>query len=339
MSSDTTLQTTEAGVDTDIRQRDIVVGVDGSDESFAALRWALQEASLTGQRVNAVYGWTHSWDMGSEPDSEEQWAAMRHGIAKRLRDWVAQASSGMAINEDRVKLTSVRASGTAALLEIGKDAQQIVVGRRSLGRVARWFLGSLSASLAEEAKVPVTVVRILDDEEASVQDAIANALTPGDREVRFDMPGSPLPKNQRPIVVGVDGSETSKHALQFAIELASIHHAPLQVMFCWQLKDLGVIEGYENAVAPISVGQERAEHLLDEMIDSIEIPARDIPDDFDIDSHAFHISAAKGLIAASRFARHLVVGSRGLSGMDAHFLGSVSKQIVNFADCTVTVVH
>ena len=159
MSSDTTLQTTEAGVDTDIRQRDIVVGVDGSDESFAALRWALQEASLTGQRVNAVYGWTHSWDMGSEPDSEEQWAAMRHGIAKRLRDWVAQASSGMAINEDRVKLTSVRASGTAALLEIGKDAQQIVVGRRSLGRVARWFLGSLSASLAEEAKVPVTVVR------------------------------------------------------------------------------------------------------------------------------------------------------------------------------------
>lgn len=178
MSSDTTLQTTEAGVDTDIRQRDIVVGVDGSDESFAALRWALQEASLTGQRVNAVYGWTHSWDMGSEPDSEEQWAAMRHGIAKRLRDWVAQASSGMAINEDRVKLTSVRASGTAALLEIGKDAQQIVVGRRSLGRVARWFLGSLSASLAEEAKVPVTVVRILDDEEASVQDAIANALTP-----------------------------------------------------------------------------------------------------------------------------------------------------------------
>lgn len=183
------------------------------------------------------------------------------------------------------------------------------------------------------------MVRILDDEEASVQDAIANALTPGDREVRFDMPGSPLPKNQRPIVVGVDGSETSKHALQFAIELASIHHAPLQVMFCWQLKDLGVIEGYENAVAPISVGQERAEHLLDEMIDSIEIPARDIPDDFDIESHAFHISAAKGLIAASRFARHLVVGSRGLSGMDVHFLGSVSKQIVNFADCTVTVVH
>ena len=44
---------------------DIVVGVDGSDESFAALKWALEEASLTGQSVNAVFGLTLSLDMGS----------------------------------------------------------------------------------------------------------------------------------------------------------------------------------------------------------------------------------------------------------------------------------
>ncbi|HJI75685.1 MAG TPA: universal stress protein [Bifidobacteriaceae bacterium] len=337
--SDTTLNATESGMLADIRLHDIVVGVDGSDESFAALRWALNEASLTGQQVNAVFAWSHSWDMGSEPEDEEQWAEVRHEIAQRLRDWVSKASQGMTINEDHVKLTSVKATGTSALLEIGKDAQQIVVGRRSLGRVARWFLGSLSESLAEAAQVPVTIVRILDDEESSVQDAIANALTPSENTVTYDLPGSPLPKNQRPIVVGVDGSETSRHALRFAIDLAALHHAPLQVMFCWQLKDLGVIEGYENAIAPIAVGQERAERILDELLDSVEIPTAGIPDDFQIKSHAFHISAAKGLIAASRYARHLVVGSRGLSGLDAHFFGSVSKQIVNFADCTVTVVH
>ena len=337
--SDTTLNATESGMLADIRLHDIVVGVDGSDESFAALRWALNEASLTGQQVNAVFAWSHSWDMGSEPEDEEQWAEVRHEIAQRLRDWVSKASQGMTINEDHVKLTSVKATGTSALLEIGKDAQQIVVGRRSLGRVARWFLGSLSESLAEAAQVPVTIVRILDDEESSVQDAIANALTPSENTVTYDLPGSPLPKNQRPIVVGVDGSETSRHALRFAIDLAALHHAPLQVMFCWQLKDLGVIEGYENAIAPIAVGQERAERILDELLDSVEIPTAGIPDDFQIESHAFHISAAKGLIAASRYARHLVLGSRGLSGLDAHFLGSVSKQIVNFADCTVTVVH
>ena len=48
---------------------------------------------------------------------------------------------------------------------------------------------------------------------------------------------------------------------------------------------------------------------------------------------------AKGLTTASRFASHLVVGSRGLSGLDARFLGSVSRQILNFAECTVTIVH
>lgn len=132
--------------------------------------------------------------MGSEPEDEEQWAEVRHDIAQKLRDWVSEASQGMTINEDHVKLTSVKATGTSALLEIGRDAQQIVVGRRSLGRVARWFLGSLSASLAEAAEVPVTVVRILDNEESSVQDAIANALTPSENTVTYDLPGSPAAK-------------------------------------------------------------------------------------------------------------------------------------------------
>lgn len=134
--SDTTLNAAGSGSIADTRLHDIVVGVDGSDESFAALRWALNEASLTGQQVNAVFAWSHSWDMGSEPEDEEQWAEVRHDIAQKLRDWVSEASQGMTINEDHVKLTSVKATGTSALLEIGRDAQQIVVGRRSLGRVA-----------------------------------------------------------------------------------------------------------------------------------------------------------------------------------------------------------
>ena len=66
---------------------DIVVGVDGSDESFAALKWALEEASLTGQSVNAVFGWTHSWVMGSEPDSGGAWAKTGHNMASGLRVW------------------------------------------------------------------------------------------------------------------------------------------------------------------------------------------------------------------------------------------------------------
>lgn len=317
-----------------ITKADIVVGIDGSDESFAALKWALKEAALTGQNVNAVFGWTHSWDMGSEPDSDEAWAAMRHEIADELRAWVDKASEGIDFDPARLKLTSVKASGTSALLQIGHDAQQIVVGRRSLGRVARWFMGSLSTSLAEGAEVPVTVVRIAGSEDETVTDAIANSLTPADTTVHYAQPTLQKDDNNRPIVVGVDGSETSRHALDFALNEARIRNRPLHVMFCWQLRDLGTIKGYENAVAPVDVGQRHAEQLVADLVSSM--PAHtDVP----VTANAFHIPASKGLIAASRYASHLIVGSRGLSGLDAHFLGSVSRQIVNFAECTVTVVH
>ena len=99
---------------------DIVVGVDGSDESFAALKWALEKASLTGQSVNAVFGWTHSWDMGSEPDSDEAWAKVRHDIANELRVWVDKAAAGIDFDPAKLKLTSVKASGpTIAPIETG----------------------------------------------------------------------------------------------------------------------------------------------------------------------------------------------------------------------------
>lgn len=225
---------------------DIVVGVDGSDESFAALKWALKEASLTGQHVNAVFGWTHSWDMGSEPDSDEAWAKVRHDIANELKSWVEKAAAGIDFDPANLKLTSVKATGTTALLQIGKDSQQIVVGRRSLGRVARWFMGSLSASLAETAEVPVTVVRVSDSEDETVTDAIANALTPDDQTVHFAQPKPAIEEHNRPVVVGVDGSQASRRAFEFALDDAQLHGAPLNVMFCWQLRDLGVIPGYEK---------------------------------------------------------------------------------------------
>lgn len=133
---------------------------------------------MSGRAVNAVYAWTHSWDMGAQPDNPDAWEKASKAITEQLLDWVNEASAGIAFDPDNLKLTSVHASGTTGLLQIGADAQQIVVGSRSLGRVTRWFVGSLSSSLAESAKVPVTVVRIAGNEDKSVQDDIAHSLAP-----------------------------------------------------------------------------------------------------------------------------------------------------------------
>ena len=268
---------------------DIVVGVDGSEESFTALQWALREASLSGRAVNAVYAWTHSWDMGAQPDNPDAWEKASKAITEQLLDWVNEASADIAFDPDNLKLTS--------------------------------------------AKVPVTVVRIAGNEDKSVQDDIAHSLAPG-MPIHHDDDELAAAKGKRPVVVGADGSETSRHALRFAIDFAALHHAPLQVMFCWQLKDLGEVPGYENAIASIGAGQDHAQDIVRRMIEQA-----DIPDGLQVTGKAFHIAAAKGLTTASRFASHLVVGSRGLSGLDARFLGSVSRQILNFAECTVTIVH
>lgn len=323
-----------AAADTFNPQGDLVVGVDGSRESFNALRWALREAALSGQTVNAVYGWSYSWDMGPEPTTDEELATLRTQIAERLRDWVKQASQGIDISSDHIRLTSFRASGTSALLEIGSNAQQIIVGRRALNRVARWFSGSLSSSLAEESQIPVTIIRSGEDEDLSVQDEIANALTPGEQEVHFETPQSDTPRVRRPIVVGVDGAPTSQRALEFAAWLAQLNNAPLHVMFCWQLKDLRDIPGYETSVPPIDVAQKYANKVVDDLI-----AATPMPEGLEVQANVFHISAGKGLVSASRYCRHIVVGSRGLTGIDAHFLGSVSKQLLNLAECNLTIVH
>ncbi|MCB7534915.1 hypothetical protein LIY57_26485, partial [Escherichia coli] len=81
--------------------------------------WPFHQAALSGQTVNPVYGWTYSWDMGPEPTTDEELAKLRTQIAEKLRDWVKDAAEGIDIDSDQIRLTSFRASGTSALLEIG----------------------------------------------------------------------------------------------------------------------------------------------------------------------------------------------------------------------------
>lgn len=315
---------------------DIVVGVDGSKESFAALRWALGEAGVSGQPVNAVFGWTASWDMGDQPDNGEGWDRMRERISAKLRAWVDDVCSTLPRKPDDIALTSVRASGAVALLQIGADAQQIVVGRRTMGRVMRWFSGSTSSTLTSESVVPVTVVRMSEPDEDDVKQGIAKALGDERHGVNLgqDAGATGASHHDRLIVAGVDASPSNSSILRFAAREARLHGQPLHVIFCWQIKDLGVVPGYERAVAPMDVNQRHAEHILDKVIERA-----DLGPDLDVRPHAFHIRADHGLVNASKYAAHLILGSRGLTGLDAHFLGSVSNRVVEFAECTVTVVH
>lgn len=309
---------------------DIVVGVDGTDESFAALSWGMREAAASGQYINAVFSWTSSWDMGSQPDNEEAWTAMRHRIAGTLRDWVSDNCQQVEFDPHRLKLTSVRASGATALLSIGRHAQQIVVGRRSMSRVMRWFLGSLPESVAQEACVPVTVVPC-PDHDLAVRDAIADALSERTPATELGAPGDKL--ESAGIVVGIDGTETSIPTLRFAAREALLHHYSVHVMFCWQHRDIDTLPGMSPDMPDESI-QRQAEHLVRRCIQDAQLP-----DEVSPIPHAFPIAPAKGLLNASRYARHMVVSAATRHGIDPHELGSVAKTVAQLCECPVSIVH
>ncbi|HLZ36301.1 MAG TPA: universal stress protein [Mycobacteriales bacterium] len=140
----------------------IVVGVDGSPGSHAALRWAAEEASRRGAYLVAV----HSWDFpyatplaglpAMLPPNELQEAA------ERLVDDTITEALGP---EPAVKIERVALAGSpaAVLLEHAKNADLLVVGARGHGGFVGLLLGSVSHQVVAHATVPTVVVPIAKD--------------------------------------------------------------------------------------------------------------------------------------------------------------------------------
>jgi len=136
----------------------IVVGVDGSDSSKAALRWADRQAGLTGAPLRIIstwhrptdYGWAAPW-----PADVEFEAAARYAL---------DDSAGV-LGADRrtdVSMTALEGHPAATLVEQSRSASLIVVGSRGHGEFAGMLLGSVSEFLVTHAHCPVVVVRGAD---------------------------------------------------------------------------------------------------------------------------------------------------------------------------------
>lgn len=137
----------------------IVVGVDGSPGSRAALRWAHDEARLRGATLEAVSVWQYPMSssltaFGTMPPPEDLGNDARGALLATLSEEGAGAT-------DEVPVTTVVAEGApaAALLEAAKDADLLVVGSRGRGGFTGLLLGSVSQQCASHAACPVVVVR------------------------------------------------------------------------------------------------------------------------------------------------------------------------------------
>ncbi|HKC28107.1 MAG TPA: universal stress protein [Jatrophihabitans sp.] len=132
----------------------IVVGVDGSDGSRSALRWAALFAGVMDARIDAVTVWEFVSSFGwsalpplSQPHEE---------IEKKLQQIVDDV-----FGPDRpagLETHVYEGSAASTLVTLGEHATMIVVGSRGHGQFAGLLLGSVSARVAEHAPCPVVVV-------------------------------------------------------------------------------------------------------------------------------------------------------------------------------------
>ena len=138
----------------------IVVGVDGSDGSRAAVHWAFELAQERGSELLLVSVWTPPPAQIAHPFDSVPWGTDvdLSGAAEQALQEMLQAVVG---DQKDVKVKTQVASGNAAkvLIDLSQDADLLVVGSRGHGGFAGMLLGSVSQHAAAHASCPVVVVR------------------------------------------------------------------------------------------------------------------------------------------------------------------------------------
>ncbi len=139
------------------------------------------------------------------------------------------------------------------------------------------------------------------------------------------------------VVVGIDGSEHSQKALDWAVKEAALRHGPLTVLAVHQIAAsewTGTPIAYPEDVPEREKARQSAQELVNKVISQAgdDKPAS-------VTVRAVSGTAAGALVDASRDADLVVVGSRGAGGFASLLMGSVSSQVAHHAACPVVVVR
>jgi nucleotide-binding universal stress UspA family protein len=138
----------------------VVVGVDGSPESAAALAWAARYARAVGATVRAVLAWHYPTSAGGPPVGVAP-PTVTGEVEHHMRDQLRHAVSATIGPEPGITVEEKIGYGHAAqvLIDESKGADLLVVGSRGHGAFTGMLLGSVSTHCVTHAACPVTVIR------------------------------------------------------------------------------------------------------------------------------------------------------------------------------------
>ncbi|GAA3748091.1 universal stress protein [Salinactinospora qingdaonensis] len=296
---------------------EIVVGVDGSTRSRAALEWAARACADRGLGLVILHAL--SIPVVAVPFGEPLRPPPSPEVADRCQRLLQEDADHVAqLYPDLPVRTEVSALDPSyALLAAGRTAAMVVVGSRGLGAFASAFLGTVSIRVSAHASCPVAVVP---------DPATAEEGETKERDGRGR------------IVVGLDGSHGAKAALRFALGEAARTGAEVVAVHAWLVPVL--FDGAAFAASPYTADREffatHADKHVRTLVDEVRSEqAKDIPIHVEVvEDHAAH-----ALLSAGEDADLIVVGSRGRGGFTGLLLGSVSQAVLHHAPTPVVVVR
>jgi nucleotide-binding universal stress UspA family protein len=280
----------------------VVVGVDGSDDSIAALRAGAWAAALRRATLTAVTAWAAPLVYGQAlaivPDLQ---TAAEETLGQALED----AFHGTPI----IPVESIVRAGTPAgvLVDESRGAELLVVGSRGHGGFAGLLLGSVSMACTVHAHCPVLVMHG-GDALTDAQEARSGAR----------------------VVVGVGGGPASAEILRVAAQAAQELDAELLAIAAWSYPGsipdpFADLQHELREAANRNLERQVAAAFPEGLPGNVRTELREGP-------------AAAVLVDASRTADLLVVGRLGRSEFAGVLLGSVSMPVAAHAQCPVLVV-
>ena len=278
----------------------IVVAVDSTADSGAALDWALGLAMHSHQHLHVVHAQPAPPDDMADPDLRRTWVEAGRTILESAQI-KAESVPGVQVSVETLQQAG---PGTAeALLRASRRASMLVLGAPGHGGWSGLLMGSISQQAIRSAVCPVITVR-----------------PPADRAARR-------------VVIGLDESDPAEGALVFALELAASLRTgvtAIHAMHAAALHGFGV-----NLPMPADTGR----HLSDEAerLADLLAPWEDKYPDVPVVAEVVPGHAAAVLNAASEHAAVVVVGSRGRGAVTGMLLGSVSQAVLHHAHCPVAV--